>query len=167
MKTKSQIAKPFTTNIDPMDQNLYYFPVHIECRYTNVSMDPLLVEQLVNIFGSQTKARAWISQVAGQISTLRSTNKNAIKFSNAGLSRLVCREAWRMIISPDGGHLQDIRSVGGSHPLSQEVSPGRKINAAIKPLQSTTIDLIMSLSQCVLENCMNTQNSDLLRKPMR
>ncbi|WP_298128995.1 hypothetical protein [Ferrovum sp.] len=123
---------PFTTNIDPMNQNLFYFPVHIECRYTNVSLDPLLVEQLVTITGSFANARAWISQVANQVSALRSHHKNPAKFSNAGLSRLVCREAWRMIIAPDENHLRDIRALGGSHPLdhltqqSAHVRRGRK-----------------------------------------
>ena len=123
---------PFTTNIDPMNQNLFYFPVHIECRYTNVSLDPLLVEQLVTITGSFSHARAWISQVANQISALRSYHKPA-KFSNAGLSRLVCREAWRMIIAPDENHLRDIRALGGSHPLdpaTKQVHRGRKARAA-------------------------------------
>lgn len=119
---------PFTTTIDPMNQTLFYFPVHIECRYTNVSLDPLLVEQLVTITGSFANARAWISQVANQISALRSAHKSPTRFSNAGLSRLVCREAWRMIISPDENHLNDIHALGGSHPLdtTKQVRRGRK-----------------------------------------
>lgn len=133
--------KPFTTNIDSMNQNLFYFPVHIECRYTNVSIDPLLVEQLVTITGSFTNARAWISQVANQISALRSTNKNQTKFSNAGLSRLVCREAWRMIIAPDENHLRDIHALGGSHPLdtTKQVHRGRKARAEESPEEPAPI----------------------------
>ncbi|WP_297500231.1 hypothetical protein [Ferrovum sp.] len=138
--------KPFSTSIDTMNQNLFYFPVHIECRYTNVSMDPLLVEQLVTIFGSFTHARAWVSQIANQISTLRSTKRSQTRFSNAGLSRLVCREAWRMVIDPDEEHLLDIKAAGGSHPL-RPVEPERKKKT--RAPEKTLADDQLSTNNCM------------------
>lgn len=94
-----------------------FYRVRLDGRVTTVSLDPILAEQLDYLLGGAKNTRLWISSTACRLEAVLVANKDVSK-KHAGLSRLVSREAWRLVLDPDAGHISDLRAFGQSHPLN-------------------------------------------------
>ena len=107
--------KPFTVKTKSSDTGFRFFRIFLDGRKTTVSLDPVLVEQLDAILGVNNTP-AWINITSNRVHNILVANADTIKHKS-GLSRMVSREAWRFVLDPDFGHLDDLAKLNRTHPL--------------------------------------------------
>lgn len=95
------------------DDRFRFFRVRIENRSTTISIDPLLAEMVSIAVGGDEAMKAWLSARAADIARCRN--------GRAGLSRLVARDALRLLLAPSPADLDMLDRKGISHPLHQSV----------------------------------------------
>lgn len=128
--------------IDPAESKLTILTVWIGTKRTSVSLDPIYYLSLLETFnGDKVELNAWLSNHCNEIARLleasRPSDNNPAPeqkaceiCAKAGMSRLLQREIFRFLVSPNPGDLEYLKNKGFEHPhlrsyrLSQASSAG-------------------------------------------
>ena len=95
-----------------------FYRIKLSGRVTTISIDPVLAEQLEAIFGDRPSVRSWLNKTANQVDAVLMVSSLDHGKKMAGLSRLVAREAWRLVLDPDHEHIHELSKIGKIHPLA-------------------------------------------------
>lgn len=103
---------------DTYDTGFLFLQLKVDNRLTNISLDPLQAELLIGILGSHEAMRKWLIMQADHLrNNVPDEYKNKRR---AGLSRLLSRKGWRLIVQPDENDVAYLASIQRNHPLKPQ-----------------------------------------------
>lgn len=117
---------PYQSNIHALDSGFAYYKVRVHGAQTTISLDLLLDECMQSLFGGKTRVQGWLfdratlitnMMIQGEPDSHKKDGEVSGKKRAAGLSRLVAREAWKLVIAPTPADIEFLQKIGVTHPL--------------------------------------------------
>ena len=106
----------FVPKTDLLDHRFVYLKARVEGSFTTISFDPFVAEMLSHKLGSESAMKEWVAGRANMIAGFIEGKKKA------GLSRLVQREALRLLLAPSKADIEFIEKLQKEQNGIQAVS---------------------------------------------
>jgi len=88
--------------MDSIDPKFVRVNIIVDGRRTSVSLDALLAEMLAEAVGGTVALAEWVGSQANRLSGVQHVSDgDSVRRNKAGLSRLVQREALKMMVKPE------------------------------------------------------------------